>query len=63
MICEKTLKDRVTSELIQEMTGVKPLKEFLKSQRLRWFQHIKQTRKEKAPAMAMTIMVEGKKKI
>ena len=44
------------------MTGVEPLKKFLKSQRLRWFGYVKKMSKEKALAMAMKIMMKDKKK-
>ena len=44
------------------MTGVKPLKKFLKSQRLRWFGYVEKMSKEKALAMAMKIMMKDKKK-
>ena len=62
MICGKTLKDRIKSGLILKMTVVETLKEFLRSQRLRWFVHIKNMSKEKAPAMAMKLTVKDKKK-
>ena len=50
IICEKAMNDKV-KKLILQMTGVKPLKKFLKNQRLRWFGHIERMSKEKAPAM------------
>ena len=43
------------------MTDVKPLKEFLRNQRLRWFEDIERMSKKKSPAMAMKIMMKGKK--
>ena len=43
------------------MTAVEPLKKFLRSQRLRWFGDVERMSKEKAPAMAMKIMMRGKK--
>ena len=61
MICGKTLKNRVKSKLIK-MTGLEPFKEFLRSQRLRWFGHNKKMRNEKASAMTVKIMVKCKKK-
>ena len=43
------------------MTSVEPLKQFLRSYRLRWFGHVERKNNEKAPAMAMKIM-KGKKR-
>ena len=44
------------------MTSVKPLKKFLKSQRLKCFGHIERMSKEEAPAMSIKISVKDKKK-
>ena len=47
MVCGKILKDKVKSKLIPKMTGIKPIKEFLGSQRLRWFGDIEGMSKKK----------------
>ena len=47
MICSKTLKDKVTSELLLMITGVKLLKEFFRSQRLRCLGHVEKIAKKK----------------
>ena len=61
MICGKTVKDKVRSKLILNMTGIEPLKKFLRSQKLRWLGHIERMRK-KSPVMAMKIIMKSEKK-
>ena len=39
MICGKTLKDGISNETIRDMTGVEKI-EFLRKQKLRWFEHM-----------------------
>jgi hypothetical protein len=62
MMCGKTLRDRVRSEGIREMTGVEKIEEFLRSQRLRWFGHVERMSEERAPVMARSVTVDGRKK-
>ena len=62
MMCGKTLRDRVRSERIREMTGVEKIEEFLRSQRLRWFGHLERMSEERAPVKAMKFTVDGRKK-
>ena len=47
MICGKTLKDKMNSEKIREMTGVVRLEEFLIKKRLRWLGHVKRMDEER----------------
>ena len=61
MIHGKTLKGKIKSEIELKVTGVQPLKEFLRSQKLRWFGHVEWMSKEKAAVLAMTITLKGKK--
>ena len=51
--------NRKKSELIPKMTNVEPLKKLLKSQKLRWFEHVDKMSKEKA--IAIKIMIKSKK--
>ena len=62
MMCGKTLKDRVRSERIREMTGVEKIEEYLRSQRLRWFGHVERMSEQRAPVKAMKVIVDGTKK-
>jgi len=62
LMCGKTLKDRVRSEKIREMTGVEKIEEFLRDQRLRWFGHVERMSEERAPVKAMRVAVDGKKR-
>ena len=58
----KTLKDRIKNEKIRVMIGMEiTIGEFLRNQRLRWFGHVERMSREKAPAMALDMKVNGKK--
>ena len=62
MFCGKTLKDWLKSDVILKMIDVEQLKEFLRSLKLKWFEHVERMSKEKAPAMAMKLMLKDKKR-
>ena len=40
MLRGKTLRNDISNEKIREMTGVEKIEEFLREQRLRWFEHM-----------------------
>ena len=62
MICGKALRDDISSEKIREMTGVEKIEEFLREQRLRWFEHMEKIDDERAPVKAKTFVVNGSKR-
>ena len=61
-ICGKTLKDKIKSELILKMIGVEVLKKFLRNKKTKGFGQVEGMSKEKAPAMAIKIIIKGKNK-
>ena len=47
MICEKTRKDKIRSEHVREMTGIGSITGVMRSQQLRWYEHVEKIVKTK----------------
>ena len=62
MICGKTLRDNISNETICEIRGVEKVEEFLREQRLRWFEHMEKIDYGRAPVKAKIFGVNGSKK-
>ena len=63
MICEKTLKNGISHETMCDMTEVEKMEEFLKEQRLRWFEYVERMYYKKASVKRKRFVVEGLKKV
>ena len=55
VLCGKTLKDEVRNENIKKIIQVENIGEYLRSQRLRWYEHVESMSQDKAPAMTRDI--------
>ena len=62
LICRKTLKDKITNEKVNELTGVEEMKEFMRGQRLRRLGHVKRMDENRGPANALHFQMDGSKK-
>ena len=61
MMCGKTLKDKVRNENIRNIVQVENIREYLRSQWLRWYNHVKRMSQDKPPAMTRVYRVQGRK--
>ena len=61
MMCGKTLKDKARNVNIRKTVQVKNIREYLRSQRLRWYDHVERMSQDKAPVMTRGYRVQGKK--
>ena len=63
MICGKTLRDDISNKTICEMTDVEKIEEFLREQKLRWFEHTEKIDDERAPVKEKCIdLINGSKR-
>ena len=49
MMCGKTLKDKTRNENIRKIVQVENIREYLRSQRLRWYGYVERMSQDKAP--------------
>jgi hypothetical protein len=62
MICGKTLKDRLRSQVLREMVNVEDVEEFMRGHRLRWFGHVERMEQSKLTRRVRDTVIEGDKK-
>ena len=62
MKCGKTLRDNISNEAIREMIGVEKVEEFLREQRLRWFEHMEKIDDERATVKTKFFVVNDSKR-
>ena len=61
MMCGKILKEEVRNETIRKIVQVEHMREYLRSQRLKWYGDVKRLSQDKAPAMTRVYRAQGRK--
>ena len=62
-MCGVSMKDRKTSEELRELVGVEPITTFIKSGRLRWYEHVMRKSDEDCVKKSMGYRVESRRPV